>query len=73
MPPHDKIPPHALPIKNKNKAKFLGISIVISSTVTFLVGIALSLLNIPLTTIIPSSAPILMGTTTMSYMMQIER
>ncbi len=73
MLPHKKIPPHALPIRNKNKVKFLGISIVTGSLITLLVGATLYLINIPMTTIIPSCAPILMGTITMSYMMQVEK
>ncbi|MBI2657984.1 hypothetical protein HYX08_04795 [Candidatus Woesearchaeota archaeon] len=80
MPPHHEpsaahlhIPPHALPIRNENKIKFLFISFVFSSL--FALGFALSLRfsGISINVIIPSTAPVWMSTLTIGYMMQTEK
>jgi len=71
MPPH--IPPHALPIKNPNKVKFLIISFIFSSLFTVTFALALKFVGIPISVIIPSSAPVWMGTLTIGYMVQIEK
>ena len=73
MPPHPDIPPHALPIRNKNKIKFLLISFIFSSLFTVTFALALKFFEIPLNVIIPSSAPVWMGTLTIGYMVQIEK
>ena len=72
MPPHHHLPPHALPIRNRNKIKFLLVSFIFSSLFTLVFGFALSLFQIPVNVIIPSAAPVWMGTLTVGYMMQIE-
>ena len=75
MPPHNKfhIPPHALPIRNGNKIKFLITSFVFSSLFAVAFGSALKFFGIPITVIIPSTAPVWMGTLTIGYMVQIEK
>lgn len=73
MPPHEHIPPHALPIRNANKIKFLFISLVFSSLFTVSFGLALKFFEIPINVIVPSTAPIWMGTLTIGYMVQIEK
>jgi hypothetical protein len=74
LPPHHlHIPPHALPIRNKNKMKFLLISFLFSGLFTVTFALLLKFFNIPINVILPSSAPIWMGTLTIGYMVQIER
>ena len=73
MPHHEHIPPHALPIRNVNKIKFLLISLIFSSLFTVTFTLALKFFEIPINVIIPSSAPVWMGTLTIGYMMQIEK
>jgi len=73
MPYHDHIPPHALPIRNENKIKFLLISFIFSSLFTITFALALKFVEIPIDVIIPSSAPVWMGTLTIGYMIQIEK
>ncbi len=69
---HHKQPPHALPVRNKNKLTFLGLSIVVSTAVTSAFASIMSVFGIPITVVLPTSAPILMGFTTIGYMMQTE-
>jgi len=73
MPHHENIPPHALPIRNVNKIKFLLISFIFSSLFTLTFALALKLFETPINVIIPSSAPVWMGTLTIGYMVQIEK
>lgn len=73
MPPHEHIPPHALPIRNENKIKFIFISFIFSSFFTIAFALALKFFNIPINVIIPSTAPVWMGTLTVCYMVQIEK
>ena len=73
MPHHDHIPPHALPIRNENKIKFLLISFIFSSLFTVTFALALKFVEIPINVIIPSSAPVWMGTLTIGYIVQIEK
>lgn len=77
MPPHEHwrnhIPPHALPIRNTNKVKFLFISFIFSSLFTMSFALVLKFFEIPLNVIIPSTAPVWMGTLTIGYMVQIEK
>ncbi|TKJ17250.1 hypothetical protein CEE44_01820 [Candidatus Woesearchaeota archaeon B3_Woes] len=73
MVPHEHIPPHALPIRNVNKIKFLLISFIFSTFFTILVAFTLKLFEIPINVIVPSSAPIWIGTLTIGYMVQIEK
>ena len=73
MPPHEHIHPHALPIRNANKVKFLVISFIFSSLFTMSFALALKFFEIPLNVIVPSSAPIWMGTLTIGYMVQVEK
>jgi len=75
MPPneHLHIPPHALPVKNANKAKFIFISFIFSSLFTISFASALKFFGIPVNVIIPSTAPIWMGSLTLGYMMQVEK
>ncbi len=75
MPPHNHlhISPHALPIRNANKIKFLLISFISSSLFTIFFALALKFSGIPINVIIPSSAPVWMGTLTIGYMVQIEK
>ena len=75
MPPHNHlhIPPHALPIRNKNKIKFLLISFIFSSLFTITFAWALTFFGIPINVIIPSTAPVWMGTLTIGYMVQVEK
>ena len=77
MPPHDHwhnhIPPHALPIRNTNKVKFLFFSFIFSTFFTMTFAMSLKFYGIPIEVIIPSSAPIWMGTLTIGYMVQIEK
>ena len=70
---HEPIPPHALPIRNRNKVKFLFISFIFSSLFTISFALALEFFGIPINVIIPSSAPVWMGTLTIGYMVQIEQ
>ena len=73
MPPHSHIPPHTLPIRNVNKITFLFISFIFSSLFTMSFAFILKFFGIPINVVIPSSAPVWMGTLTMSYMVQIEK
>lgn len=76
MPPnheHVHIPPHALPIRNENKVKFLLISFIFSSLFTIIFALALKFFGIPINVIIPSTAPVWMGTLTIGYMVQVEK
>ncbi|MBI3034720.1 hypothetical protein HYY71_00210 [Candidatus Woesearchaeota archaeon] len=79
MPPHEyehwhkPIPPHALPIRNTNKVKFLFFSFIVSTLFVAAFAISLRFYGIPVGVIIPSSAPIWMGTLTIGYMVQIEK
>jgi len=73
MPHHKPIPPHALPIKNENKIKFLFMSFIFSSLFTIAFALALKFFEIPINVIIPSTAPVWMGTLTIGYMVQIEK
>lgn len=75
MPPHHEfiIPPHALPIRNRNKVKFLVISFLVSTTITLLFDLLLYFYKIPTIVILPTSAPIWIGLTTIGYMVQIEK
>ncbi len=70
---HEHIHPHALPVRNVNKARFLAVSVACSSLVTAAFMGALLFSGIQISVIIPSSAPIWMGTLTLGYMMQIEK
>ena len=72
MPKHKHIPPHALPVKNVNKVKFLIGSFICSSLFTIGFALALGSFEIPINVIIPSSAPVWMGTLTMGYIVQTE-
>ena len=75
MPPHNefRIPPHALPIKNRNKIKFLVISFLVSTLITLLFAFLANFYKIPITVILPTSAPIWIGITTIGYMVQTEK
>jgi len=73
MPHHEHIPPHALPIRNGNKIKFLLIGFIFSSLFTVTFALALKFFGIPINVIIPSTAPVWMGTLTMGYMVQVEK
>jgi len=73
MPPYKQLPPHALPIRNKNKVIFLMISFVLSSFFTVTFALVLKFFGVPINVIIPSSAPVWMGTLTIGYMVQIEK
>ena len=77
MPPHEHwhkhIPPHALPIRNENKVKFLLGSFVFSSMFAATFALALKFFSIPVDVIIPSTAPVWMGTLTIGYMVQVEK
>lgn len=75
LPHHHKfhIPPHALPIRNGNKVKFLLTSFVFSSMFTATFALALKFFSIPINVIIPSTAPVWMGTLTIGYMVQVEK
>ena len=70
---HFHIPPHALPIRNENKIKFLLISFIFSALFTIIFALALKFSGIPISVIIPSSAPVWMGTLTVGYMIQVEK
>ena len=70
---HEHIPPHALPIRNKNKIKFLLISFIFSSLFTTAFALALKFFGISINVIIPSTAPVWMGTLTIGYMVQVEK
>ena len=72
MPPHKHIPPHALPIRNENKIKFLFFSFIFSSLFTIFFALALKFFGVSINVIIPSSAPVWMGTLTVGYMVQVE-
>ena len=73
MPHHKHIPPHALPIKLENRIKFLFVSFIFSSLFTVTFALALKFFDIPINVIIPSIAPIWMGTLTIGYMVQVEK
>ncbi len=73
MVPHEHIHPHALPVRNVNKARFLATSFACSSLFTLAFMGALLFSGISMSVIIPSSAPIWMGTLTLGYMMQVEK
>ena len=73
MPPHEHMHPHALPIRNTNKVKFLFISFIFSSLFAISFGLVLKFFEIPINVIVPSTAPIWMGTLTIGYMVQIEK
>lgn len=75
MPPYDHvhIPPHALPIRNENKVKFLFISLIFSSLFAITFALALGFFKIPVNVIIPSTAPVWMGTLTIGYIAQVEK
>lgn len=73
MPPHLHTPPHALPIRNENKIKFLFISFIFSSLFTITFALSLYFFGIPINVILPSSAPVWMGTLTIGYIVQIEK
>ena len=73
MPPHEHISPHALPIRNVNKVKFLFISFVFSSLFALFFALALKFFEIPINVIIPSTAPVWMGTLTIGYIVQVEK
>lgn len=73
MPPHNHIPPHALPIRNENKIKFLLISLIFSSLFTVAFALVLKFFGISINVIIPSTAPVWMGTLTVGYMVQVEK
>lgn len=73
MLPHEHIPPHALPIRNVNKIKFLFSSFIFSSLFTMFFAFLLNFFGIPINVIIPSSAPVWMGILTVGYMMQVEK
>ena len=70
---HKHIPPHALPIRNANKIKFLFISFIFSSLFTICFALILKFFEIPINVIVPSTAPVWMGTLTIGYMVQIEK
>ena len=71
--PHLHIPPHALPIRNANKIKFLFISFIFSILFAISFALALKFFGIPINVIIPSTAPVWMGILTIGYMVQIEK
>lgn len=75
MPPHHDfaMPPHALPVRLANRMKFFFTSFIFSSLFAIVFALALKLFGIPINVIIPSTAPVWMGTLTMGYMVQIER
>ena len=75
MPPHNhlNIPPHALPIRNKNKIKFLLINFIVSSLFTITFALTLKFFGIPINIIIPSAAPVWIGTLTIGYTVQVEK
>ena len=73
MPPHEHVHPHALPIRNANKTKFILISFIFSSLFAIIFALALKFFEIPINVIIPSTAPIWMGTLTIGYVVQIEK
>lgn len=80
MPPHHEhmglhlhIPPHALPIRNANKVKFLFTSFIFSSLFTLSFALALKFFGISINVIVPSTAPVWMGTLTIGYMVQVEK
>ena len=75
MPVHPEfnIPPHALPIRNENKVKFLVVSFLISTLVTIFFALLLNFVKIPITVTLPTSAPIWIGLTTIGYMVQVEK
>ena len=73
MPPphehwHGPMPPHALPIRNTNKVKFLFFSFIFSTLFTMAFAMSLKFYGIPIEVIIPSTAPVWMGTLTIGYM-----
>lgn len=63
---------NSLVMKN-NRIKILVYSFVISSLFTLLFALTLNLVEVPINVIIPSSAPVWMGTLTVGYMVQIEK
>jgi hypothetical protein len=73
MTPHEHMHPHALPIRDLNKTKFLFVSFIFSSLFTITFASALKFFGIPINVIIPSSAPVWMGTLTVGYLVQLEK
>ena len=71
--PHISILPHALPIRNANKIKFLFVSFIFSSLFAVTFALALKFFGISINVIIPSTAPVWMGALTIGYMVQIEK
>lgn len=71
--PHLHMPPHALPIRNANKAKFLFASFIFSGLFAMSFALALKFFDIPINVIIPAAAPVWMGILTIGYMVQVEK
>lgn len=67
------MPPHALPVRKGNRIKFLALSFAFSTLFTAVFAFALNSSGIPVNVIIPSSAPIWIGTITIGYMVQVEK
>lgn len=67
MPPHEHMH-HASYIRDKCKIKSLLISLVFSSLFATLFALTLRFFEIPISVIIPSTAPVWMGTLTIGYM-----
>lgn len=67
------MPPHALPIRNENKLKFLFVSFIFSSLLAVAFALALRFFEIPVNVVIPSTAPVWVGTLTIGYMVQVEK
>lgn len=70
---HLHMPPHALPIRNANKAKFLFASFIFSGMFAASFASALKFFGIPVNVIIPSTAPVWIGILTIGYMVQVEK
>lgn len=70
---HPHMPPHALPIRNANKAKFLFASFIFSGLFAMSFALALKFFDIPINVIIPSTAPVWMGVLTIGYIVQVEK
>ncbi|MBW2975892.1 hypothetical protein KY347_00440 [Candidatus Woesearchaeota archaeon] len=73
MPLHKHIPPHALPVRLENRIKFLFVSFIFSSLFTVAFALTLKVFGVPINVILPSSAPVWMGTLTIGCMVQVER
>lgn len=69
MPPHEHLH-HALHIRNEDKIKPLLVSFGFSSLFATIFALALSFFEISISVIVPSTAPVWMGTLTLSYMVQ---